>query len=132
MTQAAARPAEPPVDPEVEALVHDVIGQVADKWTMLVLEALQEQGTLRFTQLGRAVGGISQKMLTQTLRRMERDGLVRRTVHPVIPPHVDYDLTELGDSLSYAFCGVWTWAEANFAQVQAARRRFAAGGDQQP
>ena len=118
------------VDPEVEALVNDVIGQVADKWTMLVLEALQEGGTLRFTQIGRAVEGVSQKMLTQTLRRMERDGLVRRTIRPVIPPHVDYDLTDLGDSLSEAFCGVWTWAEANHARVQDARRRFAreAGG----
>ena len=55
---------------------------------------------------------------------MERDGLVRRTVHPVIPPRVDYELTDLGESLSEAFCGVWTWAEANFARVQEARRRF--------
>ena len=129
MSAAEARdPAGPagPADPEVEALVQDVIGQVADKWTMLVLEALQEHGEMRFTQVGRAVPGVSQKMLTQTLRRMERDGLVRRTVHPVIPPHVDYALTDLGDSLSEAFCGVWTWAEANHARVEAARRRFAA------
>ena len=120
-------PGEPQaVDPAVEALVHDVIGQVADKWTMLILETLQEQGTLRFTQIGRCVDGISQKMLTQTVRRMERDGLVRRTIHPVIPPRVDYTLTELGESLSEAFCGVWTWAEANYAQVEAARRRFVA------
>ena len=124
---AKSRPAYPAVDPEVEALVNDVIGQVADKWTMIVLEALQEHGVMRFTEISRAVEGVSQKMLTQTLRRMERDGLVRRTVHPVIPPHVDYELTDLGDSLSAAFCGVWTWAEANFARVQAARLRFAAG-----
>ena len=126
MSQAAASGRYPPVEPEVEALVHDVIGQVADKWTMIVLEALQEHGTLRFTQIGRLVEGVSQKMLTQTLRRMERDGLVRRTVHPVVPPHVDYDLTDLGDSLSEAFCGVWTWAEANHARVCEARRRFGA------
>uniref|UniRef100_UPI00163FA48F winged helix-turn-helix transcriptional regulator n=1 Tax=Burkholderia gladioli TaxID=28095 RepID=UPI00163FA48F len=85
-----------PVDPAVEALVKDIIGKVADKWTMLVLEALQEKDTLRFTQLGKVVAGISQKMLTQTLRKMEEDGLVRRTVHPVVPPHVDYALTPLG------------------------------------
>ena len=129
MSAVQARGHEDPVDPEVEALVNDVIGQVADKWTMLVLEALQAHGVMRFTQVGRAVPGVSQKMLTQTLRRMERDGLVRRTVQPVIPPHVDYALTDLGDSLSEAFCGVWIWAEANHARVEAARRRFVAGPD---
>lgn len=114
------------VDPKVEALVQDILGKVADKWTMLILEALEEKGTLRFTQLGKAVGGISQKMLTQTLRRMEEDGLVRRTVHPVIPPHVDYALTTLGESLSSAFCGVWIWAETHHAEIQKARQAFAA------
>lgn len=128
MSNPYPQPSEAALDPEVEALVHDVIGQVADKWTMIVLEVLQEHGVMRFTQIGRAVGGVSQKMLTQTLRRMERDGLVRRTVHPVIPPHVDYALTDLGDSLSEAFCGVWGWAEANFTRVQEARRRFAGDG----
>lgn len=113
------------VDPEIEALVEDIIGKVADKWTMLILEALQEQGTLRFTQLGKAVGGISQKMLTQTVRRMEEDGLVRRTVHPVIPPHVDYALTALGESLSQAFCGVWIWAEKHHDAIKEARQAFA-------
>ena len=117
-------PAE--VDPAIEALVHDIIGKVADRWTMLLLEALEEHGTMRFTQLGRAVGRISQKMLTQTLRQMEEDGLVRRTVHPVIPPHVDYALTPLGESLSAAFCGVWIWVEAHHAEIQQARERFAA------
>ena len=127
MTQPvrATPPQYPEVDPAVEALLHDVIGQVADKWTMLILETLQERGTLRFTQIGRCVEGISQKMLTQTVRRMERDGLVLRTIHPVIPPRVDYTLTELGESLSAAFCGVWTWAETHYALVEAARRRFA-------
>lgn len=113
------------VDPAIEALVEDIIGKVADKWTMLILEALQEQGTLRFTQLGKAVGGISQKMLTQTVRRMEEDGLVRRTVHPVIPPHVDYALTPLGESLSQAFCGVWIWAEKHHDAIKEARQAFA-------
>ncbi len=116
-------PAE--VDPAVEALVHDIIGKVADRWTMLLLEALEEHGTMRFTQLGRAVGRISQKMLTQTLRQMEEDGLVRRTVHPVIPPHVDYALTPLGESLSAAFCGVWIWVETHPAEILRAREAFA-------
>lgn len=94
------------IDPAIEELVRGIIGQVADKWTMLILETLEEHGTLRFTEVGRHVGGISQKMLTKTLRDMERDGLVSRTVHPVIPPHVDYTLTDLGHSLGEAFCGV--------------------------
>ncbi|GAB1584162.1 winged helix-turn-helix transcriptional regulator [Phyllobacterium phragmitis] len=116
------------IDPAIEALVEDIIGKVADKWTMLILEALQENGTLRYTQLRTKVEGISQKMLTQTVRQMEEDGLVRRTVHPVIPPHVDYTLTPLGDSLSKAFCGVWIWAQTNYDEIQRARQAFAAQG----
>ena len=122
----ADRAAAEPLDPALEALVRQMIGQVADKWTMLILETLEQHGTVRFTQLGRLVGDISQKMLTKTLRQMEQDGLVQRTVHPVIPPHVDYRLTELGRSLSAAFCGVWIWAEAHHAEVEAARAAFAA------
>ena len=119
-------PCDPPpdLDPRVEALVNDLIGRVADKWTMLVLEVLVEKGELRFTQLSKLVAGVSQKMLTQTLRYMERDGLIRRTVHPVIPPKVEYRLTELGLSLGAAFCGVWIWAEKNLGQVEQARVEF--------
>ena len=113
-----------PIDPRVERLVNELIGRVADKWTLLVLELLEEKGTLRFTQIARQVEGISQKMLTQTLWQMERDGLATRIVHPVVPPHVDYALTPLGNSLSAAFCGVWTWAETHLATVEAARARF--------
>jgi DNA-binding HxlR family transcriptional regulator len=115
-------PAE--IDPKIEALVNDLIGRVADKWTMLILEVLAEKVELRFTQLSREVPGISQKMLTQTLRQMERDGMVSRTVHAVVPPRVDYRLTDLGLSLGAAFCGVWIWAEENLAQVEAAREAF--------
>lgn len=111
-------------DPRVEALVNDVIGRVADKWTMLILEVLAEHGETRFTRVGQLVGGISQKMLTQTLRQMERDGLVIRTVHPVIPPKVEYRLTDLGFTLAEAFCGVWMWAEKNIDRIEAARADF--------
>ncbi|MET3780651.1 helix-turn-helix domain-containing protein [Brevundimonas sp. 1080] len=111
-------------DPRVEALVNDVIGRVADKWTMLILEVLAEHGETRFTRVGELVGGISQKMLTQTLRQMERDGLVIRTVHPVIPPKVEYRLTDLGFTLAEAFCGVWMWAEKNIDRIEAARADF--------
>ncbi|RZJ39412.1 MAG: transcriptional regulator [Brevundimonas sp.] len=114
----------PPLSPEVEALVIEVIGRVADKWTMIVLEVLIEHGELRFTRIGELANGISQKMLTQTLRQMERDGLVIRTVHPVVPPRVEYRLTDLGFTLSEAFCGVWMWAEKNFDRIGASRQAF--------
>jgi len=112
------------IDPRVETLVNDLIGRIADKWTMLVLEVLAEKGELRFTRLAETIPGISQKMLTQTLRLMERDGLVTRTVHPVIPPKVEYKLTQLGLSLGAAFCGVWMWAEKYLDQVEKARAEF--------
>jgi DNA-binding HxlR family transcriptional regulator len=115
-----------PEDPEVEALVTAIIGQVADKWTLLILEVLTEGGTMRFGRIGKAVGDISQKMLTKTLRDMERLGLVSRTVHPVVPPHVDYALTDLGRSLGAAFCGVWLWAAENRERIEAARIAFEA------
>ena len=127
-----ARRAGPPpadIDPALAKLVEEIIGRVSDKWTMLILEALEEHGTMRFTQLSREVGGISQKMLTKTVRQMECDGLVTRVVHPVVPPWVDYGLTELGRTLGAAFCGVWIWAETYHAQIEAARAAFAARGE---
>jgi DNA-binding HxlR family transcriptional regulator len=111
-------------DPKLEALVREIIERVADKWTMLVLEVLEEHGVVRFTRLGELVGGVSQKMLTKTVRQMERDGLVTRTVHPVIPPRVEYELTELGRSLGEAFCGVWVWAERHGGEIERARAAF--------
>ena len=114
-----------PVDPRVEALVTELIGRVAGKWTMLILEVLIERGELRFTRLSEMVPGISYKMLTQTLRSMEREGLVARKVHPVVPPKVEYKLTELGLSLGAAFCGVWMWAEQHLDDVERARAAFA-------
>ena len=112
------------LDPRVEALVTELIGRVADKWTLIVLEVLVEHGELRFTRLARLADGISQKMLTQTLRAMERDGLVTRTAHPVVPPRVEYRLTGLGATLSEAFCGVWVWAARNLDAVHGARAAF--------
>ncbi|OZI17731.1 transcriptional regulator [Bordetella genomosp. 7] len=111
-------------DPRVQALVNEVIARVADKWTMIILDVLAEHGALRFTQLSRLVGGISQKMLTQTLREMEREGLVIRTAYPVIPPKVEYHLTDLGLSLGDAFCGVWEWAQQNLDTIERARTEF--------
>jgi DNA-binding HxlR family transcriptional regulator len=91
---------------------------------MVILDVLAEKGELRFTRLGQLAEGISQKMLTKTVRQMERDGLLTRTVHPVVPPRVEYKLTDLGISLSAAFCGVWIWAADHREQVEAARRAF--------
>jgi DNA-binding HxlR family transcriptional regulator len=118
--------AAPPevIDPKLEALVREIIERVADKWTMLVLEVLEEHGVVRFTRLGELVGGVSQKMLTKTVRQMERDGLVTRTVHPVIPPRVEYQLTELGHSLGEAFCGVWVWVDQHREEIARAREAF--------
>ena len=116
------------VDPRVEALVNELLGRVADKWTMLVLEVLTAGGEMRFTRIAEAVSGISQKMLTQTLRQMERDGLLVRTIHPVIPPRVEYKLTKTGLSLSEAFCGVWIWAGKHLEEIEKARREFDAKG----
>lgn len=109
---------------EIDALVRESIARIADRWTMEVLEVLEEQGTQRFSSVARHVPGISQKMLTQTLRDMEREGLVSRTVHPVIPPHVDYALTPAGLELAYAFCDVWRWAEKHVRTVQSARKKY--------
>jgi DNA-binding HxlR family transcriptional regulator len=123
-TAASGKQIPDRIDPALEELVTGIIGQVADKWTMLILEVLEEHGTLRFKEVGRLTTGISQKMLTQTLRAMERDGFVSRKVYPVIPPKVEYSLTELGRSLGEAFCSVWLWAESRHADIEAARQRF--------
>ena len=119
---AVQRPAT--IDPRLAALVHDLIDRVADKWTMLILEVLTEHAPLRFSHLGRQVTGISQKMLTQTVRQMERDGLVTRTVYAEVPPRVEYELTPLGLTLGGAFCGVWVWASDNLKAVEQARQAF--------
>lgn len=123
-SSAISEAARPAPDRRVEQLVEDLIGRVADRWTMIVLELLEENEKLRFTELSRRIGTISQKMLTQTLRLMERDGLVERTVYPVVPPRVEYRLTEFGRSLGAAFCGVWIWAEENLDRIEAARQAF--------
>ncbi len=111
-------------DAKVDALVHEIIERIADKWTMVVLDVLSEHGTVRFTKLGKLAGGVSQKMLTKPSARWKVTGSVKRTVHPVVPPHVDYTLTDLGLSLGEAFCGVWVWAEKNYDAVEKSRAAF--------
>ena len=96
--------------------------RIADKWTCLVVYALLD-GPRRHGELRRTIEGISQKMLTQTLRSMEADGLVKRTVVDVIPPHVEYSLTELGQTLSEPLVAICRWAMDHLSEMQAARQR---------
>ena len=103
--------------------VSEVLQRIGDKWSLLVVRRLGD-GPLRFNELRAAVGGISQKMLTTTLRTLERDGFVTRTVFPTIPPRVDYELTELGRELEVPVKGLAEWAIANMARISEARRRF--------
>ncbi|MDX6426252.1 MAG: hypothetical protein QOD52_1657 [Gaiellaceae bacterium] len=103
-----------------------VLDRVADKWTMLVIVALQD-GTLRFSELGRRVEGITQKMLTQTLRGLERDGMVGREVIPTVPVTVRYTLTPLGHSLADAVGVIRAWAYANMDAIDGARKAFVPG-----
>lgn len=100
-----------------------VLDRVADKWSVLVVRRLSD-GTLRFAQLRRSVDGISQKMLTNTLRGLERDGIVTRRIYASVPPKVEYSLTSLGRSLCGLVEGICDWAEANIEQVQAARAAY--------
>jgi DNA-binding HxlR family transcriptional regulator len=100
-----------------------VLSRVGDKWTVLVVETLGS-GPKRFNELRRALGSISQRMLTLTLRALERDGLVLRTVTPSVPPRVDYELTKLGHSLLVPVNSLADWARANTAAMEKARAKF--------
>lgn len=100
-----------------------VLDRISDKWTALVIGVLEE-GTMRFSDLRRRIGGISQKMLTQTLRNLERDGLVTRTVYPEVPPRVEYELTPLGETLTEALASIRHWAEANIDSVIEAQEQY--------
>ena len=120
----------PQFSQQVDALTFELLGQIADKWTLLVLEELTENGVMRFTELRRKIPNVSQKMLTQTLRRLEQNGLVKRHIHAEIPPRVEYQHTELGRSLCMAVCALWTWVEDNAQHMEAARTRFGTGNSQ--
>jgi DNA-binding HxlR family transcriptional regulator len=104
-----------------------VINRIGDRWSLLVLYALEGFGTLRFQQLQRTVDGISQKMLTQTVRALERDGLVRRQVYPSVPPRVEYSLTPLGHSLSERIRAIREWAYDNMDTIERCRADYDTG-----
>ncbi|MFF0573174.1 winged helix-turn-helix transcriptional regulator [Streptosporangium saharense] len=101
----------------------ELLDAISDKWVSLVLNALSD-GPKRYSDLGRIIAGVSQKMLTQTLRSLERDGLVSRTVTPSVPVRVDYALTDLGRDLQLLMLAIKSWAEGNIEQVRVARETY--------
>lgn len=118
----APRNTKPPSKESCPA-VRDVLHRVGDKWSVLVVSMLGE-GAMRFSELRRAIEGVSQRMLTLTLRGLERDGLVERTVFPEIPPRVEYELTRLGKTLLEPIQGLAEWAENHRMSIQDARTKF--------
>lgn len=100
-----------------------LIDAISGKWTVLVVYLLSDK-TIRYGELRKLIGGISQKVLTQTLRGLERNGVVRRTVYPVVPPQVEYSLTRLGKSLIGVLTGVCMWAKTHYDEVELARKRY--------
>ncbi|MEV0225842.1 helix-turn-helix domain-containing protein [Streptomyces sp. NPDC050704] len=110
-------------DTREDCQVRQILDRVADKWSLLVI-ALLDNRRLRFTELRREIDGVSQRMLTVTLRQLERDGLVKRTVHPVVPPRVEYELTPLGGTLHATIRSLVTWTEAHQGEIAAARETY--------
>jgi DNA-binding HxlR family transcriptional regulator len=107
--------------------VAEILSRIGDKWSVLIVSLLGD-GPKRFNEIKRMVGGISQRMLTLTLKGLERDGFVTRTVTPSVPPRVDYALTDLGRDLLRPVAGLGEWAKANQEQVRQARERFDQSG----
>jgi len=118
-----ARPAELEHTP-ANCHAREMLARVGDKWSVYVIHVLGDAGTLRFNELRSRVAGISQRMLTVTLRGMERDGLVTRTVYPEVPPRVEYELTRLGRTLRQLVRGLVEWSGAHLKEVDAARAQY--------
>ena len=108
-----------------DSLAREIFSDVAGKWALLIIEFLGP-GTRRFTELRREIGDISHKMLTQNLRMLERNGLVERTVHPTIPPRVEYTLTEAGQALRAVVDGMCDWTQRYLGHIEQSRRTFRA------
>ncbi|PKR90951.1 transcriptional regulator [Pleomorphomonas diazotrophica] len=103
--------------------VRQILDRIADKWSLLVI-ALLDKRTMRFAELLRSIKGVSKRMLTTTLRQLERDGIVERTVYPTVPPKVEYNLTPLGNSLHETVKALVIWTEANQVKIAEARDRY--------
>ncbi|MEV0149343.1 MULTISPECIES: helix-turn-helix domain-containing protein [unclassified Nonomuraea] len=113
-------------DTREDCEVRQILDRVADKWSLLVI-ALLDSRSLRFSELRREIDGVSQRMLSVTLRHLERDGLVTRTVHPVVPPRVDYALTPLGRTLHETIKSLVTWTESHQREIAEARAAYDRG-----
>ena len=111
-----------------ESVAREILDRIGDKWSAYVIHMLGGE-TRRFSELRRGIEGISQRMLTVTLRGLERDGIVTRTVYPVVPPRVDYALTPLGETLRETVCALVLWAEDHRPDIDAARARYDARGE---
>jgi len=112
--------------PYAQCRPRQALDLIGDRWTMIVIKALAD-GIQRYGALHREIGGISQKMLTQTLRALERDGLVQRTVYPVVPPKVEYALTPLGETLIEPLAAIGVWADRHMDEITQARSRHDVG-----
>ena len=112
-----------PAQPEDPCRTREILDIVGDKWSLLVVRTLKD-GPLRFTELKRAIDGISQRMLTATLRGLERDGVLTRTVRNVMPPHVSYELTPMGKTLREAALPLLEWSIAHLPYIDAARAEY--------
>jgi DNA-binding HxlR family transcriptional regulator len=104
--------------------VKDIMATYGDKWSMYTVLSLGQHEKMRFNELRTAISGISQRMLTVTLRSLEEDGIVVRTIYPEIPPRVEYQLTELGESLLKQLLQLATWAEQHFSEIMMARKKY--------
>ncbi|GAA4093221.1 winged helix-turn-helix transcriptional regulator [Nonomuraea sp. NPDC050663] len=110
-------------DTREDCEVRQILDRIADKWSLLVI-ALLDRRTMRFTELRKEIDGVSQRMLTVTLRQLERDGLIKRTVYPVSPPRVDYELTALGNSLQEVTKALVVWTERHQQEISEARTEY--------
>jgi len=115
----------------------DVLNRIGDKWSVMVVGILSRHGTIRFNELKRSINGVSQRMLTLTLRNLERDGLVTRTIYPEVPPRVEYSLTRLGKTLTGPIDALWDWSAEHHGAIIDARviydnRADAAAAEEEP
>lgn len=125
-TESPRSPSEPGC-----TTVREVLTRVGDKWSVFVIVLLGER-TMRFTELQRSIEGISQRMLTLTVRQLERDGLVQRVVHPVVPPRVEYSLTALGTTLLDPLMAIARWADLHRVDIEVARAEYDARPESSP
>ncbi len=115
-------PEEPGISSDCAAM-GEVLNRIGDKWSVMIVGTLHN-GPVRFNQIRRTIGGISQRMLTRTLRNLERDGVVKRTLYPEIPPRVEYELTPMGRTLQPVIQALWNWSVEHYADIEKARKTY--------